>query len=343
MKKHKWVAPVSFVLLAAVTVFVVSQQSKTFTAEGFLDYVVSVRAWGLAAAVACMLCYILFEGLGLLTICRALGYRQSWRRGVLYSAADIYFSAITPSATGGQPASALFMIGDGIPAAATTVVLMLNLVFYTLSIFVVMLLGLLLYPGAFGLFSMPAHMLIAVGMFFQAALVAGLMLLIFNQKIFLRIVDFFLHVAQRLHLVKTAEKRREKLLEMEADYRASAGVIHRHKRAMAQAFLYNVLQRLSIVLVPVVLYAASGYAPRNLGRVFAVQSWVIMGSNSMPMPGAVGVADYLFLDGYGPLVADPVNLELLSRTVSFYSCVLVCAVILLISFILQKAARKGSK
>lgn len=54
---------------------------------------------GLAAAALCTLLYILLEGLALLTICRALGYRRSVGQGVLYSAADIYFSAITPSAT----------------------------------------------------------------------------------------------------------------------------------------------------------------------------------------------------------------------------------------------------
>lgn len=332
MKKHKWIAPVAFVLLVVLTVFVVSQQSKTFTAEGFLDFVASVKPWGLAAAVACMLAYILFEGLGLLTICGALGYKRGWQRGVVYSAADIYFSSITPSATGGQPASALFMIGDGIPTAVTTVVLLLNLLYYTLSIFVITLISLILYPQAFGVFGVPGHMLMILGICFQSALVAGLTLLIFNQKIFLRIVDFFLHIAQKLHLVKTAEKRREKLLEMEEDYRASAGVVHMHKRAMARAFLFNVLQRICIVLVPVVIYAASGYPTRNLGKVFAIQSWVVMGSNAVPLPGAVGVADYLFLDGYGALMADPVNMELLSRTISFYSCVLICAVVLLIAF-----------
>lgn len=333
MKKKKWIAPVAFLLLVAVTIFVVSQQSKSFTAEGFLDYVASVRPWGLAAAVGCMLCYILFEGLGLLTICRALGYKRRWHRGVLYSAADIYFSAITPSATGGQPASALFMIGDGIPAAVTTVVLLLNLLFYTMSIFVVLLLGLILYPKAFGLFGVPAHLLMIAGIAFQLVLIAGLLLLIFSEKIFLRIVDFFLRVGQKLRLVKTAEKRREKLLEMERDYRASAGVVRHHLPAMAKALLFNVLQRICIVAVPAVLYAAGGHSARLMGRIFSIQSWVIMGSNAVPLPGAVGVADYLFLDGYSAMMADPVNMELLSRTISFYSCVLVCAVILMISFV----------
>lgn len=333
MKKKKWVAPVAFLLLVAVTVFVVSQQSKTFTAEGFLDYVASVRTWGLAAAAVCMLCYILFEGLGLLTICRALGYGQKWHRGVLYSAADIYFSAITPSATGGQPASALFMIGDGIPAAVTTVVLLLNLLFYTASIFAVLLLGLILYPGAFGLFSVPAHLLMIAGIIFQLVLIGGLLLLIFSEKIFLRIVNFFLHVGQKLCLVKTAEKRREKLLEMERDYRRSAAVVRSHLPSMLKALGFNVLQRICITAVPCMLFLAEGHSLREIGKVFAIQSWVIVGSNAVPLPGAVGVADYLFLDGYGALLSDPVNMELLSRSISFYICVLTCAIVLLISFI----------
>ena len=79
-------------------------------------------------------------------ICRALGYRRSVGQGVLYSAADIYFSAITPSATGGQPASAVLMMRSGIPAAPTAVALLINLVLYTLSILLMAAAGLALHP-----------------------------------------------------------------------------------------------------------------------------------------------------------------------------------------------------
>ena len=340
MKKRKWVAPVAFALLAVLTAFVVTRQSASFTAEGFMDYVRVVKPWGLAGAVGCMLCYILLEGLALLEICRALGYGRKWTRGVLYSAADIYFSAITPSATGGQPASALLMIEDGMPAAVTTVALLINLLLYTLSIFVIALLGLCLDPAAYGLFGVPSHLLIIAGVCLQMALLAGILLLIFHERIFLRIVDVFLRLGQRLRLVKNAEARREKLLQVEKDYRASAGVILGHLPALSGAFALNLMQRMAIVLVPVILFAASGGTGKSLIRAFAVQTWVVMGSNSVPLPGAVGVADYLFLDGYGGLLPDPVNLELLSRTLSFYICVLVCALMLLISFITQKASRK---
>lgn len=65
---------------------------------------------------------------------RHFGYKTSAIDGAVYGGADVYFSAITPSASGGQPASAYFMIRDGIPGYAATVALLINLVMYTLSL-----------------------------------------------------------------------------------------------------------------------------------------------------------------------------------------------------------------
>lgn len=340
MKKHKWLAPTAFALLVLVTIYVVSRQSASFTAEGFLEYLRGIRSWGLIAATACMLAFILFEGMGLLALCRAMGYRQRGYRGLLYSAADIYFSAITPSSTGGQPASALLMVKDGIPAAVTTVVLLLNLALYNVALLLTMGVSIGLYPQVFSVFSPPAHVLIVLGTVLHTVLLGGIVLLVFHERVFLRIMDLMLHAGQKLRLLKNAEARREKLLKIEADYKQSAGALHRKVRFLLEALLYNVLQRVAGSLIPSVLYAASDGPKGGAIKLFAIQSMAAVGANSIPVPGAVGVADYLYLDGYGALMSDPVNLELLSRSFSFYCCVLVCAALLLIALVSQKAMRK---
>ena len=343
MKKNRWLTPVVFLLLVALTVFAVSQQSKTFSAAEFFGYMQELKPWGMPAAIACMLGFILFEGLALLIICRALGYSKRLHHGIAYSAADIYFSAITPSATGGQPASGLMMVGDGIPTGVTTVALLLNLTFYTSAIFLIAIAGCLLYPDVWSTFGVPSHIMIIIGISLQVALLGGFILLVFYDKVFLRIIDFFLMLGQRLHLVKDAESRHNKMLEIEEDYRASAGAISSHKRAMAIALLFNVLQRVCNVAVPVVLYGASGGKSASLRKVFGIQTMVALGASSLPMPGGVGVTDYLFMDGYSSLLKDPVNLELLSRTVSFYSCVLLCAIMLLVITIVRKVHKTGGR
>ncbi len=53
---------------------------------------------------------------------------------IIYSTSDIYFSAITPSAAGGQPASAFYMVRDGMPVSVATSALLLNIVCYTASL-----------------------------------------------------------------------------------------------------------------------------------------------------------------------------------------------------------------
>ena len=76
-----------------------------------------------------------------------LGIKPARIDGTVYGGADVYFSAITPSASGGQPASAYFMIRDGIPGYAATVALLINLVMYTLSLLTIGLLCMILkYP-----------------------------------------------------------------------------------------------------------------------------------------------------------------------------------------------------
>ena len=75
-----------------------------------------------------------------------MGYPAKRSHGFVYSAADVYFSAITPSASGGQPASAYFMLKDGIAGTAVMAALLLNLIMYTLAILTIGLVDILIFP-----------------------------------------------------------------------------------------------------------------------------------------------------------------------------------------------------
>ena len=126
-----------FIALIVLTVWVIVKQNESFSIEGFINYVSAAKWQWIALAFLCMVGFIIFEGLAVLQLCKAFGYKEKVKRGIVYSAVDIYFSAITPSATGGQPASAMCMMQDGIPGAVTTIVLLLNLTLYTIAIIVI--------------------------------------------------------------------------------------------------------------------------------------------------------------------------------------------------------------
>jgi uncharacterized membrane protein YbhN (UPF0104 family) len=157
-------------------------------------------------------------------------------------------------------------------------------------------------------------------------------MLVYKEKIIMKVADFAIRILSRLHMVKRGHAWRLRLVRAEAQYKQCAQAILQNKRYVFKAFIYNFLQRASMMMVSVFVFA--GYYGRlpELGKVFITQGYVVIGSNTVPIPGAVGVADYLFMDGFGEMVNEATNFELLSRGISFYGGVLVCGMITLVAY-----------
>jgi hypothetical protein len=94
-------------------------------------------------------------------------------------------------------------------------------------------------------------------------------------------------------------------------------------------------------MVSVCVFIAVGGSMKQVYNAFIAQGFVVLGSNSVPIPGAVGAADYLFIDGFGKIINDSVSIELLSRGISFYCCIILCGIITLAASVLQSV--KGMK
>ena len=110
---------------------------------------------------------------------------------------------------------------------------------------------------------------------------------------------------------------------------------------LLRAFLFNFLQRAAQIAVTVFVYLAIGGDPARAFDIWVLQGFVVLGSNCVPIPGAMGVSDYLMLDCFGrvPVPSGAGNLELLSRAVSFYICILICGIAMLAKFYILKRRR----
>ena len=169
-------------LLAGLTIWAVFSRSGEMSPAELWQAVRSAKPGWLLLAAACTVGIIGFEGEALLVIIRSIGYPRSHLRGFLYGAADVYFSAITPSASGGQPATAFFMIRDQVPAAVTTAVLLLNLVMYTLAVVGIGIVSILMRPAFFFDFKPISRILIVLGFLALSGLAVLFFLLLFEQN-----------------------------------------------------------------------------------------------------------------------------------------------------------------
>ena len=341
-QKKQWLWTLLFIAIAVISVLAVVMQSREFSLSQFAEFISDASLPWLSVSFLSMLCFILFEGFAVLCLCRAFGYKKGFGSGFLYSASDIYFSAITPSATGGQPISAYFMVKDGIPGMLVTVALVANLYMYVLAILAIGLICFVFYPEVFMGFNTFSKLLIVVGVVAQIGLGAFFYLLLKHDGLMRRLCSKVLHLLCKLRILKNEEQKQEKLNAYMDKYRGYSEMLSGHRKTLLIVFLFNLIQRAAQIAVTMFTYLATGGDPQNAGQLFAMQGYVVLGSNFVPIPGGMGVSDYLMLDGFRKIMSESaaVNLELLSRSFSFYICIIICGIATLLGY---RTVKKRSK
>jgi uncharacterized protein (TIRG00374 family) len=339
-KKKRWL--ILSLLIAIASIWAVTSQWKDFSLNTFIDYVSRADMKWLLAAFMGMFGFIFFEACALRSACFALHYHPSLRGSFTYAAADIYFSAITPSASGGQPVCALLMMRDGIPGIVCTAALLLTLSMYAMAILVIGVFCLILRPWVFMSFGWPGRILIVIGFIAQLGLALFFLLLIRSESLLERLCRGVIRLLSKLRLLRNASSRLEKLEHTMEEYRGCITLLGGPRTLMLRSLCFNLLQRASVISVSMSAYMAMGGSLSHALDVFSMQGYVVIGSNCVPVPGAMGVADYLMLDGFQAFLApDQVAaMELLSRSISFYCCVLLCGITVLLAYFLRRKVGK---
>lgn len=339
-KRLPWV--VISLLLAVLSIWAVVSQSRTFSLHVLLRELQNINIGWLLLAIVSMMGFVVFEGLALDVLIRGLSGEKSPDGGIVYAAADVYFSAITPSASGGQPASAFFMIWDGIPAAHTTVILLVNLIMYTMSLF---LCGVIAFVSRWWLlpqFDLLGMVLIGIGAVILLLLAALFYMLLRKAHRIKRIGFALIKLGEKLHVIHHPGKLKRKLIRTMIQYHECAEAIRGKRKVLGMAFLMNLLQRLSHSMVTVSCFLAMGGLLRNAFTTWCMCIVAAVGSNSIPIPGAMGVADYLLIKGLDCVegIANPANLELVSRGLSFYICCIFSVIVMGAGYLLRRKKRQ---
>ena len=127
-------------------------------------------------------------------------------------------------------------------------------------------------------------------------------------------------------------------LKTRADYKACSDLISGHRGVLIVSFIWNFLQRTSQIMVPMLVYAALGGEKSLMPAVFSKQCLITIGYNFVPIPGGMGISDYLMIDGLRTIMESSMaySVELISRGLTFYICVLISGIITLIGYLISK-------
>ena len=343
MKKELFWTIVTLIL-SILTMYICFYRSSLSFPE-FVETVRHANLLWLIPAVLCMFGFIWFEGNSLTAITRSMGYPVQHRKGFIYASADIYFSSITPSATGGQPASAYFMYIDGLPAEVVTAALILNLTMYTLAIITLGLLSVIFFPGIFFQFPLSCKVMILFGIFSMVLLTLSFIILLKKKSVLLKISCVIFYLLRKFHFKALSAKLETRFNAGMEKYNLVVEQISGKTGLLSKIYFMNLLQRTSQILVPVFVYFALHGNWSDWLLIFIIQCYVVVGSNFLPMPGAVGISEYIMFFGYSMLMDSDsaVGLAVASRGISFYTCSIVSLVTVIIGYIFIRFIKNRRK
>ena len=304
----------------------------------------TVNSYWLLPGVACVIIFIWGESIIIFYMMHTLGIKLKKWTCFLFSSVGFFFSCITPSATGGQPAQIYYMKKEKIPIPVSTLVLMIVTITYKLVLVVI---GVTM--TIFGQGFIKAHLyrvrhIFYLGTALNVFCVSGMLVLVFHPMLARSILVKGLDLLEKMHLMKKKSSRLEKLNASMDQYRATAVYLREHVWVLVEVFAITVFQRFALFAATWFVYKAFGLSGSSAFVIIILQGTISVAVDMLPLPGGMGISEQLFLRIFLPIFGSKLLLPgmLLSRGLGYYTELLLSALLTIVAnFTIGRNVKKG--
>lgn len=328
----------AMILLTAVTFFILL---RGVSPSELINAVEGAKLRWLAGGFALMMLYVALEGLCIKMTMETMEERPRLRSCIKYAFVGFYFSGITPSASGGQPAQVYCMGRDRFSLSKSTLCLLLISSIYQLCMLIY---GVCVYTVQRSFLNQavfPVRWLLALGAGLNVILVCAILFMMFSPSLIQRIALFCVGLAGRTERLrpKTAAME-EKVRILMTDYAAGAGHIKKNPGLVMGLFAITGARLTILYMMPYFVSLAFGVSGHTAFQMIGLQAMLTLAVSSLPFPGSVGVSEGTSLLIFGMMFSSGLLLPamLLVRGISFYA-VLCASGMVLVSTSLQSRPR----
>lgn len=277
--------------------------------------------------VAAMCLFQSCEALNIARSLRLFGYQVGPLSALKYAVIGFFFSAVTPSSSGGQPMQVYCMHRDRIDVAHSTLALLFELLSFV-TITVLLAIAGFIYQWETITASMGnMKYLLLIGIGLNAIVMVFLVVAIFTKKTIATIVSFVIKLVERFS--KTKGARIEKVFGTQlAEYQRSARYFKENKVIFVKTLFTSLIQLLAMYSVPFLIYKSFGLSGYTFLETISLQAVLYVAVSALPLPGALGVSESGFMVLFKTLFPAGIlgSAMVLSRGISFYLFVLISGI-----------------
>ncbi|WP_155287928.1 lysylphosphatidylglycerol synthase transmembrane domain-containing protein [Lacticaseibacillus zhaodongensis] len=306
-------------LLIGVAIFVWEGRNTDF--HTIIHNLITLNWWWLLVGVLAMFVSWLMETLVLQVMIRNKQDHLPFKEAVRIPLIEQLFNAITPFATGGQPAQLIAMMQSGIEGGRSSSVLLMKFIVYQFMVLInfilTMVIGFSKVAGSIG----PLAWLIAFGMVIHVSVIVGLLLVMYYNRFTKQLVALFLiPVGWFVGKKRRAEMALSLDTKIDTFYQESLQ-LKREKKKVLKACVLTLLQLLAYYSVPYFVLLALHIPHVDFVQVIVMHVMIVMIVSLFPIPGGSGGAEYSFKTIFATFITVPAKLVLamlLWRVLTYY-------------------------
>lgn len=243
-----------------------------------------------------LLCYCFFTK----TLLKSRGYAVKTLSTFRYAAADFYYSAITPSASGGQPFVIYYMNKDGLPVSEGFLSTSLHTIVYKVALLTINLASLIIYPKVF----INSGWAFICFWFLGLALSLGVILLtllsVIKRDAVVKFGTGVIRLLGKIKIIKDVPKNTEKFASSVDDYQNAVKELTGKKKLLVRLFAIVSVQRLAYFSVAFIVYRSLGNTGQSYLFFVAIQAFIALSVDSLPFPGGMGANELAMILMYKP-------------------------------------------
>lgn len=306
-----------------------------------LYYLRSAELCNVIPAVIAVVAFILGESVVIYYLLRKLGTRASFWHCSLYSFVGFFYSAVTPSASGGQPMQVVAMRRDGINTAVSAVVLAIVTITYKMVLVVLGIAVLVLRPDGIVKYLDDVEPLMYLGLTLNVAFIAFLLTAVFHPSGVRKLVNVVFAFINKLHPFRNPEGLTKRLDSVIDQYHSTAAFFKDNPRIITHVFLITVLQRFFLFSVVWFTYEAFGLRGESAFVMMMLYAMISVAVDMLPLPGGMGISETLFLSIFEPIFGEALVLPgmLVCRGISYYTQLVISAVMTAFSHLFIREKR----
>ena len=331
-----------FIIMLIATIYILFKDNEF---DSVIAVAKSVNVKYLLICALLIVLYLLFEGLYLLITFKSLKQKTSLFKCFAYSCIEYYFSAITPSSTGGQPFQSFYMAKDNIPVTKSTIALILNTYTFKIVLLVLGLICMIAKPNLAFCNGTLFNVFLAFGCLVNLLIIIGCFLVMKSKRKVKRFVIWIINTLGKLHLKKEPEKTIKRMDDYMEDYKNGVSYLKKYPALTFKVLGLTLIQRLCMFSIGYVIYLAFGLQGFSYLDFLAIQVVIAIAIDSLPFPGGMGVTEVMMLKIYLPVYGENMLTAafLLTRVFSYYFCLILSGMVVLINHLRVTIFNKNSK